>query len=164
MIFDYFADMWHLALQGNKQGILFYGSLYFLLVGSYSIIYQMKVRSWPITRGHLISSSVKGSGVDMGTSDQNFMTNIRYEYTVDGIKYKGNRLSMIVIVASYNLRFLLKKQLEGVMKNDDGSVVVFYNPNRPQKSFLIKPSSFGLAFTWLLTISPMFCFWLEYHG
>jgi len=163
MIFNYLADMWHLALQGSKQGILYYGSFYFLLVCSYSAIYQMKIRSWPPTRGSLIRSNIKSGVVNRERSDQNFMIDVLYEYTVGGIKHRGNRLSGWLIWVTYNLRFLLKKQLEGIMKNDDGSVIVFYNPNNPQKSFLIKPNFPGVAFTWALAIFPMFYFWLEYH-
>ncbi len=163
MIFDYLADMWHLALQGSRQGILFYGSLYCLLVCGYSVIFQMKIRSWPPTRGNLVRSNIGAGVVNSEKSDQSFMIDVLYEYTVGGIKHKGNRLSGWLIWVTYNLRFLLQKQLEGITKNEDGSVIVFYNPNNPQKSFLIKPNSLGLAFTWVLAIFPMFYFWLEYY-
>lgn len=164
MIFNYLADMWHLALQGDEQGIIFYGAVYFLLIAGYSAIFQMKVRRWPSTRGNLIDSNVKGGVVGRGTSDQSFTIDVLYEYTVGGIKYKGNRLSVVTIMVSYNLRLLLKKRLKGITKNDDGSVVVFYNANNPQKSFLIKPGLFILTFTWLVAILPAFYFWLEYYG
>ena len=164
MIFNYFSDMWHLALQGNLHGIFFYGSLYLLLVGSYSGVYRMKIRRWPSTKGHLINSNVKGGFVDRGTSDQSFTVDVLYEYTVSGTKYKGNRLSDVIIIVSYNLRFVLKKRLASIIKNDDGSVVVFYNPKNPKKSFLIKPSFLSLTFTWALAILPSFYYWMEYHG
>lgn len=164
MIVNYFVDMWHLALQGNKQGLFFYGSIYLLLACGYSAVLQMKVRGWPSTRGNLIGANVKGGAVDRGTSDQSFMNKVLYEYTVDGTKYKGNRLSMVIIMVSYNLRFVLKKQLEGIIKNDDGSVVVFYNPNNPQKSYLIQPGFIFIAFTWAAIILPAFFYWLAYHG
>lgn len=164
MIFSYFSDTWHLALQGDLQGIYFYGSLYLLLVGSYSGIYRIKIRRWPSTKGHLIDSNVKGGVIDSGSSDQSFTVDVLYEYTVSGTKYRGNRLSDLIIMVSYNLRFLLKKRLAGIMKNDDGSVVVFYNPKNPKKSFLIKPSFLFLIFTWALAILPIFYYWMEYHG
>lgn len=124
----------------------------------------MRIRSWSNTRGNLIQSDIEAGIVSTQKSDQNFMVSVLYEYSVDGVKYQGNRLSGWLIWVTYNFRFLLEKQLKGIMQNNDGSVVVYYNPRNPQKSFLIKPSILGLLVTLVITVLPGFYYWLKYNG
>jgi len=164
MIFKYTIEMWQLVLQGNKQGILFFMALYFFLASSYATFLQLRVRSWPNTKGILIRSNIEAGVATYSKSDQNFMVDLLYEYSVDGIKYHGRRLSLWFIMATYNFRFLLKKQLKGITKNNDSSVVVYYNPYNPQRCFLIKPSILGLFVTSAIAVLPVFYYWLEYHG
>ena len=68
-----------------------------------------------------------------------------YSYRVGSQDYKGSKVSIWVVVASYNARFLLQKKLDLVERVGDTGVVVYYNPKKPAKSVLLKPGLLGLA-------------------
>ncbi len=70
---DHLIAMWDLALDGDKQGILFFASLYCFFLLSYSVVYQLRIRSWPSTSGVLIKDAVeKVGGTDLVLSRQEY--------------------------------------------------------------------------------------------
>ncbi|WP_371379351.1 hypothetical protein [Thalassotalea aquiviva] len=161
---EYFLSMWSLAIEGEKQGILFYATLYTSVLLCYSTVYQLKIRSWPSTKGSLVNRNISNWGAkEWATSDQNYVVNALYKYKVGQQEYVGKRVSPWIIIASHNMKFVLEKQLNGIQKEEDGSIRVFFNPKRPQKSFLIKPGNIGLIFTLGLAVIPMLAYWLGYH-
>ena len=163
-VVNYIKEMWLLAAEGNLQGIFFYASVYALLTLTYSAFYQLKARSWPNVRGVLLKAGIEKFGAtDMVKSDQDFVASALYEYTVDGTVYQGTRVSSWIIVVSYNLRFLLKKQMSYIKKNNDGSVTIFFNSTNPKKSYLIKPRKAGVVITLVLATVPLLLYLSEYH-
>ncbi len=162
---DYLIEMWKLAASGDKQGISFFASIYAFLVLGYSVVYQIRVAMWPETKGELSKATVERvGGTELVTSHQNYASRSLYEYSVAGVAYQGTRVSPWVMVASHNARFVLERQLSHIGKNEDGTVRVFYNPNKPSKSFLIKPGKAGIVFTFILTMAPMILYWYFYHA
>jgi len=153
---EYAEAMWALALEGEKQGILFFVVIYALVVCLYSLLRQLQIRRWPVARGQLQGASVDKWGVEAFIlSDQDYKANALYEYRVAGQQYRGTRVSPWVVVASHNARGLLEKQLSGISRNPDGSVDVIYNPGRPEKSYLIKPGLFGMGITLGFAVVPL---------
>ena len=78
-----------------------------------------------------------------------------YEYEVDGTSYENSRISPWVIVASHNLRSILHRQLNRISVGPDGKIAVFYNPQHPEKSVLIKPGAVGRLITLTIGIAPI---------
>ena len=62
------------------------------------------------------------------------------------VSFRGKRLSAMVVVDSHNAKQLLNKQLKGIVIKDE-KVKVFYNPKKPNKSFLINGSYTQVIFT-----------------
>ena len=162
---DYFGEMSGLAAEGHRQGIFFFASFYTLLMLTYSVIYQLRITSWPSANGVLVKAGVEQFGAtDWVKANQDYVASSLYEYSVDGTAYQGSRVSPWVIVASHNARFVLKKQMSNIKQNADGSVEVFFNPKKPKKSFLIKPGRVGLSVTFALAVTPFLLYWAEYHA
>ena len=162
---DYLSAMWELAVNADKQGIFFFASLYAFFLLSYSFIYQLRIISWPRTKGVLIKAVVeKVGGTKLVVSHQDYAASALYEYYVGDKAYQGSRVSPWAVMASHNARFVLKKQISCIQKNGDGSVEVLFNPKNPKKSFLIKPGKIGLAVTLFFAVGPISLYWSTYHA
>jgi hypothetical protein len=161
---EYINEMWRLALNGEKQGIVFFASVYVFILLGYSLVYQLRITKWPVAKGKLLVGEVeKINGTHPVLSEQEYVSKALYEYQVDGTDYKGSRVSPWVIVASHNAKIFLHKQMDKIQRNDDGSVEVYYAPSKPNKSFLIKPSTTGMLVTAVLGVVPIVLYGLSYH-
>lgn len=157
---DYIEQMWALAASGDKQGICFFIAVYALLVLLYSWFYQLRIRRWPAVQGRLLEVSAKRFGAtERVVSEQDYHASALYEYAVDGVTYQGKKISPWIIIASHNARFILQKQLDRIQSHSDGTVTIFYNPKKPNKSFLIKPGVVGLSLTFVLALAPAIAYW-----
>lgn len=157
--------MWNLAIQGQARGIFFYVAIYAFVLLFYSIIFQIRVNSWPSTTGNIENIGIRYfGGKEWAKTNQEYVATSLYTYTVEGIKYHGRRISPWAIVASHNMLFILKHQLKNVQHTGDGNVKVFYSPRNPKKSYLIKPGVKGLVVTLILALIPMVLYWSKYHA
>jgi len=164
-LITYLQEMWQLAIQGKTQGIWFWAAFYTLILCSGSLIYQIRMRRWPDTKGQLVESGIrKFGGTERVTSNQDYVSKALYHYDVSGITYDGSRISPWVFVASHNARFVLEKQMSSIQRYSDGSVKVFYNLSNPKKSFLIIAGKAGLLVTLTIIVLPMILYILKYHG
>ena len=161
-IIIYFQEMWQFAIEGKAQGIFFWFSLYTLIVCIYSLIFQIRMRYWHSTQGELVELELDTFGASFTKSDQDYKANALYSYSVLGVSYSGTRVSPWLIIVSHNLRFILKKQLSYVQQSADGKVTVFYNPNNPQKSFLIIAGKAGVFITLIISVLPFILFYYKY--
>jgi hypothetical protein len=156
--------MWSLATQGELQGIWFWAALYTFLVCGYSTAYQLRILTWPRTIGSLHNVAISKFGYPrQAKAEQDYHAKARYSYSVSNHHYEGHRISPWVIVTNHNLRGLLKKQLSAIRSNDTGMVDVFYNPNRPGKSFLVLPSKLGVWITFMLGVVPSVAYFHNYY-
>ena len=160
----YCQEMWQLAINGNGQGVFFWFAVYIFIVGLYSLIFQIRMRSWHVVQGKLIKFGLDQFGHAMSKSDQNYWAGALYNYSVSGVDYSGTRVSPWLILVSHNLKFILEKQMSYVQRLSDGSVKVFYNPNNPKKSFLIIAGNTGIGITLLISILPLILFYSKYHA
>lgn len=161
---DYIIAMWHLASEGGPQGVGFWIVVYAFAVCAYSLAGQWRSRRWPDTRGELAESGVKHLGGSDYHTDQDHVTNVRYHYRVQGMDYIGNRVSPWVFVTNHNARGVLQKQLSFMQHLPDGGVKVFYNPARPQKSFLVLPGRIGMMVTAAAGLLPAVWYGWRFHG
>lgn len=164
-VWGYTQAMWQQLWQGDVQAILFWAVVYCGVVGLASLVFQLRIRSWPAAPGVLAKEGVeRWGGPRWVKSDQQYSLKSSYVYRVEGLVYEGRRVSAWVVVASHNARAVLHAQLKGVQRHADGTVSVFYNPKRPEKSYLIKPGVPGLLITLSIILGPMLYYWNRFHG
>jgi hypothetical protein len=157
--------MWQLAAAGDAQGVFFWAAFYVFAVCGWSVVYQVRVNRWPGTVGELTESSVAKLGAtERLLSEQQYHAVAEYHYSVNGQSYTGSRVSPWVIVATYNLKRILASQMKAIKALPDGQVMVFYNPNKPQKSFLITPGIRSQLVTAVIGAAPLIFYWLKYIG
>ena len=132
-------------------------SIYFAVMGLFSLISCMRIRFWPTTSGVLLHSGLDTLGLGMRSDEHNYTADVRYSYRVAGKDYEGNRLSPTLVMMSTNLRFVLNWQMKGIKRLGVEQVVVLYNLSKPEKSFLIRPgmATFFLPLVFIL-ISVIF--------
>lgn len=147
---------------GNEQAVIWAFSLYFILVASYSLFFQVRSRQWPSVWGEPLTEEVGVLIPDHVASERDYRVRVLYRYSVADQVYEGHRLSPWVIVASHNARLVLQQQMKGITRNDKGQVKVFFNPRNPQKSYLILPGYFGMVLTLMLGLFPMWLYVLKY--
>ena len=142
-------------LSGDKDVIVAVVCAYAVVCVAWSLIHQLRVRRWPGVRGMLLREGLKefGSGSAVPAL-QDYAHDVRYRYVVNGQKYVGSRVGVWAMVASRNLRCLLRAELKQVNAAPDGSVTVYYSPRRPAKAVLVKPGLPGMGITLLLGALP----------
>lgn len=161
---DYFADMWAMASQGKLQGIWFWAAVYVLLLCCYSLVLQVRMRNWPSVQGRLLNAEIgRFGGPEWARSEQQFVTDALYEYSVDGQQYSGTRVSPWVIVTSHNLRGLLRWQMAGIQGDEAGNVAVYYHPAKPAKSYLKVASVTGIVVTAIVAILPFMLYYVRFY-
>ncbi|MGH1483031.1 MAG: DUF3592 domain-containing protein [Geminicoccales bacterium] len=141
-------------MSGDEQALLIIVAIYFSLAGLASLVFQLRILSWPMINGILVHAKISRWGVPDSASEQNYEVNVKYLYQVDGKQYDGYRLSPWHIFASGILKFLLRIQLKGITELSTKEVAVFYNPSAPEKSYLIKPGKVGLSITAAMVVIP----------
>lgn len=155
--------MFQLASAGRLQGIWFWAALYAFVVCTYSLVFQIRTRYWANTKGKLTSLDINTFGArEWSLSDQEYVGQALYAYTVNGIHYDGTRISPWLFVASHNAKIILHKQLSKIQQYPDGKVKVFYNHKNPRKSYLILPGKIGITVTLVLSILPAILFYVKY--
>ena len=163
-LLDYFQHMGQLALEGDAQGIIFWGAIYALVLLTYSLIFQIRVFAWPSTRGTLADSGLDRFGTRSSGDVQKYVVKAHYHYRVDGSEFEGKRVSPWIFVTSGGARGILQQQMKGVKRNADGTVEVIYNPRNPNKSYLIRPGRIGQAITAVLALAPILFYLYRYHS
>ena len=165
VVWNHTKVMWHQLWQGDLQAMVFWAAVYCGVLGIVSLVYQLRIRTWPSTRGVLAQEGVvQWGGAEWVKSEQQYKLKASYQYQVDGRTFEGHRVSPWVMVASHNARALLEAQRKGLERHADGTVSVFYNPRRPGKSYLIRPGLAGLLVTLCLIVGPAFFYWGRFHG
>ena len=153
-ILNYFQQMVDLASEGELQGIWFWASCYMLVVCLYSAYFQIRTRFWATTVGNIHNLGLKKFGISNDLSEQQYRGKVLYSYSVNGQTYEGTRISPWVFVTNYNAKGLLLKQQAGIDMPTKDTVTVYYNPKKPQKSFLLKASKFGILVTLTSAVAP----------
>ena len=139
MKMEYIADMWSLVITGQKQGFFFFISWYVFVLLKLLGIFQCKTSPWPGTEGVLLKADLKKWGAnEWGTSNQDYSTEALYTYRVNHKTYEGTRVSPWIMIVSHNAQSILKNQLKGIQENPDGTVKIYFNPAKPQQSYLIQ--------------------------
>ena len=147
---------WTDLLNGEHYAVLTACIAYVLLMGIVSITACLRIRCWPQTTGTLKEDGVSS----FGGSDRLHTARVRYEYFVDGIPYTGKRLSPFIVYATGTR--MAEWQKSGIQRHDGDNVTVFYNPARPDKSYLIHPTLTGILGVCLLIMIVVIVLWFAF--
>jgi len=103
--------------------VLAVGGFYFSLIDIYDFYHCQK---WPITKGKLMSHSVD-------KFDDHHRLKLFYSYKVNNVNYKNNKITTDAL----DLKLKNENEVNQFIKKWR-KFGVFYNPNNPKKSVLIK--------------------------
>lgn len=100
--------------------------------------WQVKQASpqWPTVMGQVTESRAfarNETGDQRGTPTHEWLTEVRYDYTVDGVRYSGNTLRAFGLHHFNEEQALAELAPFGVGK----TVPVYYDPAKPSRSVLI---------------------------
>lgn len=148
---------WTDLLNGEHYALLSACIAYVVLMGIISITHYFRIRRWPHTVGTLTEDGVASFG---SYSDRMFAARVRYDYFVDGATYTGGRLSPFLILATGTR--MAEWQKGGIQRHGGDRITVFYNPARPNKSYLILPTAVGMTGISLLFVIVAPVLWLAF--
>lgn len=149
---------WADLLDGERYAILATCLAYVFVIGIMSIIGCLRIRRWPHTIGTLVEDGVSTS---IGSpSERMSSARVRYKYSVADTDYTGKRLSPFVVAATGTK--IAEWQKRGIQKLGGDLVTVFYNPARPEKSYLIRPSLTGISGVFLLFTTVAIALWFAF--
>lgn len=148
---------WTDLLNGERNAVLSACIAYVLLMCMISIMGCLRMRRWPHTTGTLTEDGFSSIG---NSEDRMQAARVRYEYSVNGIPYTGKRLSPFILYATGTK--MAKWQKVGIQRHGDDRITVFYNPSRPQKSYLITPKWTGITGICVLTTMVVIVLWLAF--
>lgn len=145
----YLQQMLDLALGKELQGIHFWATVYVLFVLAGNLLYVYRVRRWPHTRGQLLRLGLQPLGApEIGSTTQDYVPRALYTYQVAGHDYQGEAISVWKIAASGVLRGAASGLPRQIEADAHGTVTVYYHPQRPEKSVLLRPGWLSLAILW----------------
>ena len=125
---------------GDRDAVILGASAYFALMGMISLVHMFWLSRWPSVIGELRKEGVEPFGFGgISPDERTYKAMVRYTYSVDGVVYESDRLNAWYVTVTHNLRALLKFQFRGIERHEGASVTVFYNPRKPQKSYLDVP-------------------------
>ena len=144
--------------------MFFFASVYAFVMLAYSLVFQIKLASWPRVMGKLVDEKIAEFGYEYARFNKEYRVSLSYRYVVLGREYIGSRLSPWLFITSQNALFILKHQLNSILREGDGMVAVYYNPRNPRKSFLIMPGLAGKIVTAVLSVVPLLLYVAKYYG
>ena len=116
--------------------------LYALAVTLYVLLFTKKLKKWPYVLGELTEISIRPTG-----EFRAFAGRVKYTYEVNGVAYKGKRLSPWTV--SGHVKNIISKQMAKIEYVSNDQVKVFYNPKNPSKSYLIRESFLEFLRCWI---------------
>ena len=121
-----------------------------MYVGNKTLKHRKRVYSWPlITNGKIISKEIKKakSGASRGA---NHVVSIEYEFLLEGKKYIGNHYYALELIGSE--RAMTYEYAEKIIAGLNDPVAIFYNPENPFESYMIKDNAWFMYFALIVGI------------
>ena len=146
---DFVSDL----LAGERNAVIIAAAIYFAACGVFATVNALRHSRWPVVVGVLLEAEVARTGGSSFRVDEwEFAGRVRYRYEVDGVRFEGDRLSPYLVMATYNLRFLIRWQLGWIERVGVDGVRVRHHPTNPRKSYLI-----GVGWRSILAVAGL-CF------
>lgn len=108
-------------------------------------------RSWPATTGKVLAAGIEPRTGRSGSSgySTSYYPVVQYEYTVNGQRYLGNRITFGGQVG-YGWTNMAQNQIANY--NPGSSVAVFYDPNEPANAVLERTAGTSGKIYWFVAI------------
>lgn len=116
--------------------------LYALGVTLYIYLFTKKLKKWPYVLGELAEISIVPTYEIRTVAGR-----VRYTYEVNGVVYKGKRLSPWSVTG--HVKSIISKQMTKIEYVPKDQVKVFYNPKNPSKSYLVRESFLEFLRCWI---------------
>ena len=117
--------------------------LYALGITLYVLLFTKKLKKWPYVLGELTEISIAPTTFEFRA----VAGRVRYTYEVNGVVYKGKRLSPWTV--SGHVKNIISKQMAKIEYVPKDQVKVFYNPKNPSKSYLVRESFLEFLRCWI---------------
>ena len=117
--------------------------LYALGITLYVLLFTKKLKEWPYVLGELTEISIAPTTFEFRA----VAGRVRYTYEVNGVVYKGKRLSPWTV--SGHVKNIISKQMAKIEYVSNDQVKVIYNPKNPSKSYLIRESFLEFLRCWI---------------
>lgn len=120
--------------------------------GNRTLKHRRRVYSWPmLNTGKIISKTIgKRKLTGGGGTATNYIIEIEYEFLVEGKKYNGNHYYAIELIGGE--RAMLYKATEKLINELKDPIPVFYNPENPSESYIIKDHPWFMYFSLVVGI------------
>ncbi|MEO8612380.1 MAG: DUF3592 domain-containing protein [Chloroflexota bacterium] len=108
-------------------------------------------RSWPATTGKILAAGIepRQSHSSSGGYSTSYYPVVQYEYTVNGQRFLGNRITFGGDVG-YGWTGMAQRQIDNYIPNSN--VAVFYDPNEPANAVLERTAGTSGKIYWLVAI------------
>jgi hypothetical protein len=147
-------------------GIATFIGLAGVLLTAWNIKQDRASESWPLVTGKIITSRIgsstthssRGGASKMSSSDTDYSVELRYIYEVEGQTYQGHRLRF----GSNSHDKRSDAQKEQRQFPEGKKVPVYYNPEKPGRSVLVRGTSsnwgqlIGLSICLLVGLTALF--------
>ena len=117
--------------------------LYALGITLYVLLFTKKLKKWPYVLGELTEISIAPTTFEFRA----VAGRVRYTYEVNGVVYKGKRLSPWTV--SGHVKNIISNQMAKIEYVPKDQVKVFYNPKNPSKSYLVRESFLEFLRCWI---------------
>ena len=105
--------------------------LYALVVTLYIYLFTKKLKKWPYVLGELAEISIVPTYEIRTVAGR-----VRYTYEVNGVVYKGKRLSPWSVTG--HVKNIISRQMAKIEYVSNDQVKVFYNPKNPSRAILFE--------------------------
>lgn len=123
------------------------------IIGVFTLKNSLEAKKWPTTKGKITSSSVSEERKYDSSSKRHkteYRANIRYSYNVNGRSYYNDRIFFgAVNLSRSTAEKYTRKYPKGI------NVIVYYNPEKPEKSVLETSIGFRNLLTLIIGIAIM---------
>jgi Protein of unknown function (DUF3592) len=117
-------------------------SIFLLIIGGFAtymgrvtLRHRKRVYSWPSNLSKVTSKSIEKAKLS-SRRGYNSVIKIEYEFTVKGLKYTGNKYYAMELIDGE--RPMSDKHAKETIDKIGASVPIFYNPNHPAESYVVK--------------------------
>ncbi len=129
---------------GDITSILQLGAAWFLFFTAKYHFELKRIMQWPSVDGNLIKLEYsEGDGTIPA------IISVEYDFAIDGVEYSGRKLAHITFGTGRGTASVIKNMIRRVKRVGDDGVVVYYNPNKPQKNMLLKPGKVEYGFLYI---------------
>ena len=106
--------------------------LYALGITLYVLLFTKKLKKWPYVLGELTEISIAPTTFEFRA----VAGRVRYTYEVNGVVYKGKRLSPWSVTG--HVKNIISRQMAKIEYVSNDQVKVFYNPKNPSRAILFE--------------------------